>query len=268
MRPDKGWAFSFEIKQPTTSTGRPADWVNPHTGPNYFPNMVNFVSGTSLHAFYWYMCHGGSPTYCQPWFYYKNDQYTDVSYALLGHEFPQDKNGIPLGYAQFLISWDPSANPPLASYFRLSDTPGVFNGDWVSSEAPLAAQNTDPSGFTYTDALVVETGPLPDGYTTNLRLWNGALDPSAAPDDYFAPAPPPPPPYHVPAFGCALTVTAEKRTVGCALGQAEAVLTDPPSTEPQIVDFTQHTQHTSDKLPGGWVRRSSHRDNRRVAGGL
>ena len=32
----------------------------------------------------------------------------------------------------------------------------------------------------------------------------------------------------VPAFGCALTVTAEKRTVGCALGQAEAVLTDPP----------------------------------------
>ena len=48
MRPDKGWAFSFEIKQPTTSTGRPADWVNPHTGPNYFPNMVNFVSGTSL----------------------------------------------------------------------------------------------------------------------------------------------------------------------------------------------------------------------------
>ena len=62
-----------------------------------------------------------------------------------------------------------------------------------------AAQNTDPSGFTYTDALVVETGPLPDGYTTNLRLWNGARS-AAAPDDDFAPAPPPPPPYHVPPW--------------------------------------------------------------------
>ena len=44
-------------------------------------------------------------------------------------------------------------------------------------------------------------------------------------------------------------MTAEKRLAGCA---SEAVLTDLPSIEPQIVD-TQHTQHTSDKLPADEV---------------